>query len=150
MLFVLRRTRIWGRESARGTWKDGEDRSKVKAVLVGAVKIHLGVETRLHLLLISSLGKVISWLPTNFVYWVKASSIRCIEWAPKTEFFCLLGYYAAWGGLKPTFRDNLPVLLSRIKISELLLGHLSLNILILDDGPDRLFRNVSFKPCHAT
>ena len=22
-----------------------------------------------------------------------------------TEFFCLLGYYAAWGGLKPTFLD---------------------------------------------
>jgi hypothetical protein len=29
-----------------------------------------------------------------------------------TEFFRLLGYYAAWGGYKPTFRDSYSVLLS--------------------------------------
>ena len=34
-----------------------------------------------------------------------------------TEFSCLLGYYAAWSGFKPTFRDYLSVPSSRVKVS---------------------------------
>jgi hypothetical protein len=56
------------------------------------------------------------------------------------EFFRLLGYYAAYVGQAPTFRDNLLVPFSRVKFSRSLdtfLGHLT-----LDDGTDRLSRNV--------
>jgi hypothetical protein len=46
-----------------------------------------------------------------------------------TEFFHFLGYYAAWDGFKPTFRDYLSVPSSRVKMSK--------NILALEDGTDR-------------
>jgi hypothetical protein len=35
-----------------------------------------------------------------------------------TEFFCRLGYYAAWGGLKPTFRYYLSVHLQGEAVQE--------------------------------
>ena len=35
-----------------------------------------------------------------------------------TEFFRLLGYHAAWDGLKPTFRDYLSVQFSNVKMSK--------------------------------
>ena len=52
-----------------------------------------------------------------------------------TEFFCLLGRYAAWGGFKPTFRDYILVPSSRVKLSYL-------KSLTLEVETDRYSRNV--------
>ena len=47
-----------------------------------------------------------------------------------TEFFRRLGYYTAWSGLKPTFRDYLSIQSLRVKMSKK-------HIVILEDGADR-------------
>jgi hypothetical protein len=52
------------------------------------------------------------------------------------EIFAVLGYYAALSGSSvQTFRDNLSVASSRVKMSKQ-------NFLALEDGTDRLSRNV--------
>jgi hypothetical protein len=58
-----------------------------------------------------------------------------------TETCALLGYNAAFNGSSvPTFRDNLSVRSSTVKISKK--EALFLDFLILEDGTDRLSRNV--------
>jgi hypothetical protein len=52
----------------------------------------------------------------------------------RTESFRLLGCYAAWGGLKPTFRDYLPAPYSKGQDVQ------------VKGGTDRYSQNVGFKP----
>jgi hypothetical protein len=55
------------------------------------------------------------------------------------DFFRLLGYYAAWSCLKPTFRDYLSFPSAGVKM----------DILTIETGTDRKSRNVGFQPTHA-
>jgi hypothetical protein len=64
-----------------------------------------------------------------------------------TEFFCLLGRYAAWGGFKPTFRDYIYYILrttySRVKLSYL-------KSVTIEVETDRYSRNVGLVPNRLT
>ena len=56
-----------------------------------------------------------------------AAIVRQFKVTAYVEFFFVLGYYAAWSGLKPTFRLYLSVSFLRVKLGSL----------TLEDGADR-------------